>query len=196
MMHRGHVLALLSGYAPADPAEREMVQRTIRFVQAHEDCCERSLAIGHLTGSAWIVDHSGAFALMTLHRKLNRWLQLGGHADGSADLLAVALREAREESGLSQFHVASPAPFDVDVHLIPARGAEAAHQHYDVCFQMSAARDAPLVVSEESHTLAWIAVAELACRSDCDESIRRKARKTLAQTRIRPALPWSPHDGG
>jgi 8-oxo-dGTP pyrophosphatase MutT (NUDIX family) len=182
MKTRADVLAVLRVYGPDDTAEREMVQRTIEFIEANHNCCERSLKSGHLTGSAWILDETGTYALMTHHRKLDRWLQLGGHADGDFDLLAVALREAREESGLTEFRVVSSAPFDVDVHLIPARGEEPAHFHYDVCFELQAMRDAPLTVSEESHTLAWIPVQELANRHDSDESIRRKARKTLLGT--------------
>ena len=179
MTDRTGMLALLRGYEAEDTGEREMVERTIRFAEAHTDCCERSLQIGHMTGSAWILDETRTYALMTHHRKLNRWLQLGGHADGSADLLAVALREAREESGLAELRVVSEEPFDVDVHLIPARGDEPAHYHYDVCFELEADQDARLVVSEESHRLAWISIEELASRPDSDESIRRKARKTL-----------------
>jgi 8-oxo-dGTP pyrophosphatase MutT (NUDIX family) len=156
-----------------------MVRRTIEFIEAHHDCCERSLEVGHLTGSAWIVDESRSHVLMTHHRKLNRWLQLGGHADGDFDLLAVALREANEESGVTGFRVLSAKPFDVDVHLIPARGEESAHYHYDVCFELESARDAPLTVSEESHRLEWIPVHQVAERYDSDESIRRKARKIL-----------------
>ena len=93
------------------------------FLATHGDAFERTLAIGHFTGSAWLVSGDGARVLLTHHRKLGRWLQLGGHADGDTDLRRVALREAEEESGLHGLAVESGI-FDLDRHRIPARGDE------------------------------------------------------------------------
>ena len=103
-MHRTAVLKLLRAHAALalDAHEAAMTADTIRFVEAHADCCSRTQLSGHLTGSAWIVDASRTRTLLTHHRKLDKWLQLGGHADGDPDLLAVALREGREESGLTR----------------------------------------------------------------------------------------------
>jgi 8-oxo-dGTP pyrophosphatase MutT (NUDIX family) len=178
---RERALRFLMEYSPADPGEREMLSRMRGFVAGNEDCFERHLAIGHMTGSAWILDAEHEHVLLTHHAKLNRWMQLGGHADGNPDLLAVAMREAREESGLAEIRVVSETPFDVDIHEIPARGDEAAHFHYDVRFLLQANRAGPLVVSEESHELAWVPLAGLAERGDVDESLRRMVRKTLGQ---------------
>jgi 8-oxo-dGTP pyrophosphatase MutT (NUDIX family) len=169
------MLAMLREYLPEDAGERAMRSRILEFVEAHENCCERTLANGHMTGSAWVVDSERRHALLTHHKKLNRWLQMGGHADGSPDLLAVALREVAEESGQQRVRVLSRTPFDVDVHLIPERGTEAAHYHYDVRFLMEADRNEPLVVSEESHALAWVPLQDL---KDADESLARMVRKT------------------
>jgi 8-oxo-dGTP pyrophosphatase MutT (NUDIX family) len=152
----------------------------IRFVEAHADCAERSLQIGHLTGSAWIVDHEQKRTLLTHHRKLKKWLQLGGHADGELDLLSVALREAREESGLSRLRVVDHAVFDVDRHLIPARKTEPDHWHYDIRFMIEADPAEPFVVSDESHDLAWIEIASMA-EYNAEQSMLRMARKTLAR---------------
>ncbi|MCX6956055.1 MAG: NUDIX domain-containing protein, partial [Verrucomicrobia bacterium] len=99
-----------------EPHEAEMTVETIRFVEAHEDCLLRSCMPGHLTGSAWIVSPDRTRTLLTHHHKLDKWLQLGGHADGDGDLLAVALREAREESGLVNVRAASTEIFDLDRH--------------------------------------------------------------------------------
>src|ERR1700760_3033979 len=85
------------------------------------ECAHRSLLHGHLTGSSWILNESRTHALMTHHRQLNRWLQLGGHADGDLDLQRVATREAQEESGLKSVRCVSSIPYDVDVHTIPAK---------------------------------------------------------------------------
>ena len=90
-----------------------MTAATLDFVRAHPDCLARTCAPGHLTGSAWIVSPDRRRTLLTHHRKLGKWLQLGGHADGDADLLAVALREAREESGLRGLRVVDASLFPV-----------------------------------------------------------------------------------
>jgi 8-oxo-dGTP pyrophosphatase MutT (NUDIX family) len=150
----------------------------IEFAAQHENCCERSLRIGHMTGSAWVVDHEHKHALLTHHRKLNRWMQVGGHADGNRNLLEVAMREAREESGLTSLRALSIEPFDIDIHEIPERGPEPRHLHYDVRFLLEAHREEPLIVSEESHALAWLPLAELTARTDLDESLKRMVRKS------------------
>jgi 8-oxo-dGTP pyrophosphatase MutT (NUDIX family) len=177
---RDLVLTLLRTHAAKllDAHEAAMAADMIQFVEQHADCAERSLQVGHLTGSAWIVDRERKRTLLTHHRKLNKWLQLGGHADGELNLLAVALREAREESGLTKLRVVDEAIFDVDRHLIPARKTEPDHWHYDIRFMIEADPDEPIVVSGESHDLAWI---EIACMADynAEESMLRMARKML-----------------
>lgn len=132
---------------------------------------------GHFTGSAWLVSADGQRALLTHHRKLQRWLQLGGHADGDHDLAAVALREAEEESGLSGLSLVSSAIFDLDRHWIPERKEVPGHWHYDVRYVVVAGDNEQFVVSEESLELAWRPVAEIAC--DQEESMRRMASRWL-----------------
>lgn len=178
---REQMLALLRAYSSDDARELEMLHRMREFAAKYENCCERSLLIGHMTGSAWVVDRERESVLLTHHRKLNRWLQVGGHADGNPDLLEVALREAREESGLTQLKVVSELPFDIDIHEIPERGPEPRHLHYDVRFLLEATSDEPLVVSEESHALAWLPIRDLAARADLDESLQRMLRKTTGR---------------
>ena len=158
-------------------ADDEARRRILSFVLANEECFERSLLVGHVTGSAWIVDPSRSRCLLTHHRKLERWLQLGGHADGQTDVLEVALREAREESGLRSLRSLSTSIFDCDVHPIPARGAEPEHFHYDVRFLFEADAGEPLVVSEESKELAWVPLDEVA-RFAGEDSVLRMVGKT------------------
>jgi 8-oxo-dGTP pyrophosphatase MutT (NUDIX family) len=164
--------------ARAEPgAEQAMLAEYFPFIAAHPDCLWRTCLEGHLTASAWVVDAARSRTLLTHHRKLDRWLQLGGHADGEADLLAAALREVREEAGLERVRAASPEVFDVDRHRIPAHGAEPGHWHFDVRFLIEADPAEPLVVSDESRELAWVPLAEVA-RLNPGESLARMVRKT------------------
>lgn len=136
----------------------------------------RGRLAGHYTASAWLVDAAGERLLMTHHRKLDRWLQLGGHADGDRDLAAVALREAEEESGLVDLVVA-PDIFDLDRHWIPERGDVPGHWHYDVRYVVRATGSEAFAVSDESHALAWREIAGLLEDPSIDPSIVRMARK-------------------
>lgn len=139
----------------------------------------RDRTAGHFTASCWLVDRAGERVLLTHHRKLDRWLQLGGHADGDRDLARVALKEAEEESGLSGL-VLEGDIFDLDRHRIPEHKGVPAHWHYDARFVIRAAGGEDFAVSDESHALAWRDIASLADDGDADPSLRRMARKWLA----------------
>ena len=140
----------------------------------------RERLAGHFTASCWLVDRSGDRALLTHHRKLGMWLQLGGHADGERDLQVVALKEAEEESGLSGLSIAAGI-FDLDRHWIPEHKRVPAHWHYDVRYVVHAGEDEAYTVSEESHDLAWRTIADLAVEVGIDASVQRMARKWLAR---------------
>jgi len=117
---------------------------------------------GHITGSAFIVRRDSGQLLLTLHRKLNKWIQLGGHCDGETDVFEVAKKETYEESGLSNL-VAYPSHdliLDLDIHEIPATPREAAHLHYDVRY-LFMTDETNLRVSDESHELRWFSMEEL-----------------------------------
>lgn len=179
-MHRKPLLDLLAAYSEKHPAEAETVGRFIHFVETQPECFERSLLEGHVTGSAWIVDADGGRVLLTHHRKLDAWLQLGGHADGDPDVLAVAFKEAREESGLTDFEALGDGIFDLDVHLIPARKEVPEHYHYDVRYVLRATGNTDYVVSDESHDLRWVPLDEVASLTT-DESMHRMVRKWRAR---------------
>ena len=178
-MHRRSLLDALEQYAATDritDAERDDHARMTAFVEANADCFERSLLEGHITGSAWILNHDRTATLLTHHRKLDLWLQPGGHADGDPDVRQVALREAVEESGIADLVLASHEIFDLDIHRIPARKNEPAHLHYDVRFLIQAPAGAQFVVSEESHALAWVPRADVA-GYETDDSVLRMVTK-------------------
>jgi 8-oxo-dGTP pyrophosphatase MutT (NUDIX family) len=123
--------------------------------------------------------------LLTHHRKLDKWLQLGGHADGELDPLAVARREAYEESGLRSIRVLTKRIFDVDVHRIPARGEEPEHFHYDIRYLMEADRTEPLLVSSESKAIAWVELASIRTYTE-EESMLRLTARTVRDFPLTP----------
>ncbi|WP_154856656.1 NUDIX hydrolase [Cyclobacterium xiamenense] len=133
---------------------------------------------GHFTASAWIVNRRRTHTLLTLHRKLEKWLQLGGHADDNQNLLEVAMNEAREESGLTSLRLVDRFIFDLDVHLIPANAVDAQHFHYDVRFLIEAEMDEPLLISPESKDLAWVGFDMTAELVGYNASILRMLEKT------------------
>ena len=157
---------------------REWIVDQIRdFVLEQPDCFERSCFLdGHVTGSAWVLSLNRERVLLTHHKKLERWLQLGGHSDGESNTQLVAKREAEEESGLA-VEIVSDEIFDVDVHEIPARGAEPVHKHYDVRFLFQADDTAPLTISNESMDLRWVSLERLTDFTK-EESVLRMMRKT------------------
>lgn len=175
-MHRNPLLELLAKHQPSTTEETRFKQQMIEFIKQNSDCFERTLLIGHVTGSAWIVDKSRRFTLLTHHRKLDKWFQTGGHCDGDADVLNVALKEAQEETGLTDIHVISPDIFDIDIHEIPERKGIPTHLHYDVRFLFEADMNEPLIVSSESSDLAWIARSKVSELND-SESIMRMVGK-------------------
>ncbi len=182
-MHRNHLNALLQRYVAAFPQERALADRFAAFAAAHTDCLLRTCPPGHITASAWIEDAAGRRCLLTHHRKLDRWLQLGGHVDGEPRIEHAALREAQEESGMATFTFVqwTPelVPLDLDVHTIPARKTEPEHEHWDVRFWLRAAAGQELVLSAESNDLRWFAPTELAAVTD-EESVLRLGRKAMA----------------
>ena len=173
-MHRDKLLTLLTGYAERHPDED--IARFRHFVERQPCCFERDCwDDGHVTGSAVVLDAEGTSMLMTHHAKLGRWLQLGGHSDGDSDPLAVACREAAEESGLSVAPVREDV-LDLDVHAIPARGGDPAHFHYDVRFVLRLERPGPLAATHESLALKWVRLDSIETVTR-EESILRMVRK-------------------
>lgn len=176
---RSALAAELMGYAERYPDERGVAARFAQFVLSEPRCFERDSWLGHVTGSAWVVDSAGDRCLLTHHRKLDRWLQLGGHSDGHPIPSEVALKEAREESGF-EVELLSPELFDIDIHPIPARKSDPEHYHFDLRYLIRPSASETYEVSEESHDLAWVPISDVA-RYDTDESVLRMARKWLAR---------------
>lgn len=178
-MKRDSLLALLTSYEPEEGLEAEMHQDTIRFVRQNPDCFERSLLIGHVTGSGWVLSPDRNAVLLMHHRKLDRWFQPGGHCDGDPDVREVAMKEVMEETGIADLQPLRDGIFDVDVHLIPASKDIPEHYHYDVRFAFKAAEGQEIMLNSESKDVQWVPIEEVRNAND-SESIMRMVRKTSA----------------
>ncbi|MBC8215624.1 MAG: NUDIX hydrolase [Candidatus Marinimicrobia bacterium] len=175
-MTHTHLLAQLEVYFEKHPSEKQNVEEIKHFVQHHPDCLLPSYKPGHITGSAWILNSQKNKAILTHHRKLNTWIQLGGHADGEAVILSVAHREATEESGLQSVRPLSKEIFDIDIHTIPENKSMPEHLHYDIRFLFEADEHEPISVSDESFDVAWFPLHQIQ-EINSAESIFRMVRK-------------------
>jgi len=185
----GPVAALVDSlrrHLPADGEEACDGDRILAFVLRHELPFDRGITEGHLTASAITVSADGSRVLLLHHRKLDRWLQPGGHGEpGETTGEEVALREAFEESGIRglRLHGTAPRPLDVDVHDIPARGSEPAHEHLDLRYLVVAPEGAEVAPDlAELHEIRWVPWDEVDALGP-DHGLRRALAKARLHLR-------------
>jgi 8-oxo-dGTP pyrophosphatase MutT (NUDIX family) len=159
---RARLADALSAHAPEGDEEARDVAATLALVRAEPACFSRSFfAPGHVTGSAFIVCAPTGRILLHHHRRLDAWLQMGGHDDGERDTAATALREAREESGLVDLAFLVPEILDVDVHPVPAGKGEPPHLHHDVRYALATRTPGAILRDDaESIDLRWFSLDE------------------------------------
>ncbi len=167
----------IASYPAPDAEQAQVRDELLSFVDAHPDAARRSCVEGHLTGSALVVDAGHVRLLVLFHRKAQRWLQPGGHADGDTNLAAVALREATEETGIGDLQVVVPA-IDLDIHRVHFPN-EDPHLHLDVRYLVLAPPGAVEAGNHESEALRWVTVAELERLDGIDVGTVRMARRGL-----------------
>jgi 8-oxo-dGTP pyrophosphatase MutT (NUDIX family) len=172
--------ATLRDWRPAAPGQASLREAFLGFLAARPDACLRSCEPGHLTASTLLLDHEGARVLLTLHPRVGRWIQLGGHCEpGDATLAEAALREAGEESGIDGLHL-EPEPLHLDVHPITC-SLGVPTRHFDVRFLARAPEGAIERISAESDDLRWWPVDQLPSDTDTIPELVH-----LARTRMSP----------
>ena len=151
---RTSAIALLSDWQAPDRSQDSLRNAVLAFLDAREDACLRACVPGHITASALVLDDTGGQVLLTLHPRLGRWIQLGGHCeDSDADILGAALREATEESGVDGLRI-SPELAAINVHALTC-SLGVPTRHLDLQFVARAPRDAQISISDESVDLRW-----------------------------------------
>ncbi|OKJ77901.1 NUDIX hydrolase [Streptomyces sp. CB02460] len=174
-LHDDTVLVLKGYGAGAGAAQEELRDAYLEHLAHHPDGMWKSCGAGHLTASALVVDPERGRVLLTLHRKLRMWLQMGGHCEpGDTTLAAAALREATEESGIAGLTLLPGGPVVLDRHPIPAP----CHWHLDVQYAAVAPSGATENISDESLDLRWFAYEEVA--GVADASVIRLVERTRA----------------
>lgn len=164
---REKLIGVLDTHLPADDKEASDVQVIKEMLRRYPNVFSKNCEAGHITGSALVMDVNSGRVLLHYHKSLNRWLQFGGHAEYETDPAQVALREATEESGLSDlaFFPAGIArrPVDIDVHSIPQAGTRPEHLHLDFRYVLATAQPDKLRGGEsESDRFLWIDPVEVA----------------------------------
>jgi 8-oxo-dGTP pyrophosphatase MutT (NUDIX family) len=156
--------------------QADLRQAYLDHLAAHPDGMWKACEEGHITASALVVDPERGQALLTLHKKLGMWLQMGGHCEpDDTSLEAAALREATEESGIAGLTLLPGGPVRLDRHPIPPP----CHWHFDVQYAALAPSGAVETVSDESLDVRWFAYDEVAAVAD--DSVVRLLEATRAR---------------
>lgn len=149
----------IKNYMVRNPGDANLARTFIEFISKNRNCLSRECSLGHITTSAWVENTDGTRFLLTKHKKLKMWLQLGGHVEGSSDLLSEAIREVREESGLEKLKLKGKGIFDLGLYYIPRFEETPPHYHYDIRFLLtSLEKEDAIKISNESDALQWFEI--------------------------------------
>lgn len=176
MTLRDSVIATLEDWPAPDADQDALRHAVLAFVLARADACERACVAGHVTASVAVLDSTGTRVLLTLHPRLSRWVQLGGHCEAhDADIVAAAHREGAEESGIGGLILSGDL---VAVHVHPVTcSLGVPTRHLDLQFVGRAPAGAAIAVSEESLDLRWWPVDALP--PDADAATTRLVRRAV-----------------
>ena len=187
-MNREELTARIRAYVPFNEQEEKDRALILSFLEKNEDAFLRSNPLAHMTASAWVVNRERTKVLMAYHRIYDSWSWTGGHADGETDLLAVALREVREETGVTSARPVSEEIFSLESLTVDGhenRGAYvSSHLHLNVTYLLEAdERDALRVCEEENRGVAWFTPEEALKASTEPWFVRRIYGKLIEKTK-------------
>lgn len=181
IMDKQDILKLLENYQPIFSEEKKFQKEIIDFIEQNDDFALRSNLTGQLTGSAWVVNSERTKVLLIHHKKLNRWLQIGGHIEADDQTIEqTILREVTEESGLKNLKLLSSSIYDLDVHTIPQKKEVAEHLHFDIRLVVEAdENDTLLAQNEEVLDVKWYSVSEMENPSETDILIDASMKRMI-----------------
>ncbi|WKV10779.1 NUDIX hydrolase [Marivirga harenae] len=172
------LMQILKQYNPNTEEERDYKYKMLQLFESKKEVAfTRQNIQAHFTASAWIIDSISRNILLLHHKKLNKWLQPGGHADGEIDLEQVSRKEAFEETGLKNLALAKHGIFDIDIHEIPEFKGVPQHYHYDVRFAYFCNHEEKTKINSESNSFQWIEIGKVKDLTN-EPSIIRMVNKT------------------
>lgn len=177
-MNRDKLIQNISNYKIFSEEDDIVKNRFLNFIATYKNCFDRSLEIGHITASAFIIDKKNEKIVLLHHKKLDKWLQPGGHCDGEENVLKVAIKEVFEETGIIIDYLESDI-FDLDIHTIPSYKNIPQHEHFDIRFLFDLDSTLPTVINEESNQLAWVSVNDLENYTNEDSILRMRKKSFL-----------------
>ncbi|MBE6715718.1 MAG: NUDIX domain-containing protein [Ruminococcaceae bacterium] len=159
------ILSQLKRFCPSDEKEAKDTELLMSLIKKDPSCFSREREEGHVTASAWIVNPEKTRVLFCYHKLYDSWSWVGGHADGEKDLRAVALKEAKEETGIENFTVSRDI---LSVELLPVKGHikkgkyVPSHLHYNATYLLEASENEPLKINPDENTgLMWIDIKDI-----------------------------------
>ena len=151
----------IENYIPYNEQEKNDKEMLLQYMDMFQDVLTRENKMCHFTASNWIVNHERTKILMAYHNIYQSWAWTGGHADGNSNLLEVALKEATEETGLTNLKVLSNGIYSIEILTVESHKKRGkfvpAHLHLDCCFLLEADEEAPLHIKEDENSgLKWV----------------------------------------
>lgn len=175
---RNNLITYLHNYSTTSE-EEQFIPQFLELLKLDRCFYRDHFNPGHITGSAILFNVTGDQILMNFHKGLNKWLNFGGHCDGDEDVLAVAIRETMEESGITSLKPITADIIDIDIHDIPTndKKGEPAHAHFDVRYVMQMTGEQDFQISDESLELKWMNFDD--ALKLADESLQRFINKAI-----------------